>query len=111
MTLGLKAVGRLLHELGIMPQKPLHRAYERDPITIEHWTRNEYPRLKIRATRRKAEIFFLDETGMRSDHVLAGPGKGKARRRKSPRAESGNQSIRAALFGMRYTLDGSMRRD
>jgi hypothetical protein len=64
------AIGRLLHELGITPQKPLRRAYERDPIAIENWTRNEYPRLKVRAKRRKAEIFFLDEAGVRSDQVL-----------------------------------------
>lgn len=70
VTLGLTAIGRLLHELGITPQKPLRRAYERDPITIENWTRHEYPRLKIRATRRKAEICFLDEAGVRSDQVL-----------------------------------------
>ena len=70
VTLGLTAIGRLLHGLGMTPQKPLRRAYERDPIAIKHWTRTEYPRLKIRATRRKAEIFFLDEAEVRSDQVL-----------------------------------------
>ena len=70
VTVGLTAIGRLLHELGSTPQKPLRRAYERDPIAIESWTRNAYPRLKIRATRRSAEIFFLDEAGVRSDQVL-----------------------------------------
>lgn len=70
VTLGLTAVGRLLHEMGITPQKPLRRAYERDPIAIARWTRKEYPRLKVRAKRRKAEIFFLDEAGVRSDQVL-----------------------------------------
>jgi transposase len=70
VTLGVTAIGRLLHELGITPQKPLRRAYARDPIAIENWTRNEYPRLKVRAKRRKAEIFFLDEAGVRSDQVL-----------------------------------------
>ena len=65
--LGLTAVGRLLAELQITPQKPLRRAYERDPEAIEQWTREEYPRLKARAKRRKADIFFLDEAGMRSD--------------------------------------------
>ncbi len=69
VTLGLTAIGRLWHELGITPQKPLRRAYERNPIAIESWTRNEYPRLKIRAKRRSAEIFFLDEAGVRSDQV------------------------------------------
>ena len=70
VTLGLTAIGRLLHELGITPQKPLRRAYKRDPIAIENWTRTEYPRLKIRATRRKAQIVFWDEAGVRSEQVL-----------------------------------------
>jgi transposase len=70
VPLGVTAIGRLLHEQGITPQKPLRRAGERDPVTIEHWTRTEYPRLKVRATRRKAEIFFLDEANVRSDQVL-----------------------------------------
>ena len=70
VTLGLTAVGRLLYELGITPQKPLRRAYERDPIAIEKWKNEEYPRLRARAHRRKGEIFFLDEAGVRSDQVL-----------------------------------------
>ncbi|PIR18736.1 MAG: IS630 family transposase [Elusimicrobia bacterium CG11_big_fil_rev_8_21_14_0_20_64_6] len=70
VTLGLTAVGRLLHQLDITPQKPLRRAYERDPIAIEKWTREEYPKLRARAKRRGAEIFFLDEAGVRSDQVL-----------------------------------------
>ena len=70
IPMGVTAVGRLLHELGITPQKPLRRAYERDPVAIQRWKEEEYPRLKARARRRKAEIFFLDEAGVRSDQVL-----------------------------------------
>ncbi|HAZ08597.1 MAG TPA: IS630 family transposase [Elusimicrobia bacterium] len=69
-TLGLTAVGRLLHQLNITPQKPLRRAYERDPIEIKKWQSEEYPRLQARAKRRRAEIFFMDEAGVRSDQVL-----------------------------------------
>ena len=69
-TLGLTAVGRLLHQLDITPQKPLRRAYERDPVAIEAWKREKYPSLRTRAKRRNAEIFFLDEAGVRSDQVL-----------------------------------------
>jgi transposase len=70
VELGLTAVGRLLHGLGISPQKPLRRAYERDPDAIEAWKDEAYPRLRARARRRKADIFFLDEAGVRSDQVL-----------------------------------------
>jgi transposase len=70
LELGLTAVGRLLAELDITPQKPLRRAYERDPAAIEHWKKTAYPRLRARAKRAGAKIFFLDEAGVRSDQVL-----------------------------------------
>ena len=67
---GVTAVGRLLAELEITPQKPLRRAYERDPKAIARWMKQDYPRLRVRARRRGAKIFFLDEAGIRSDSVL-----------------------------------------
>jgi len=70
VRLGVTAVGRLLAELDITPQKPLRRAYERDPVAIERWTASEFPRLRARAKRDGAKIFFLDEAGVRSDQVL-----------------------------------------
>lgn len=69
-TLGLTAIGRLLADLEITPQKPLRRAYERDPAAIAQWLHTDYPRLQRRAHRRHAKIFFLDEAGIRSDAVL-----------------------------------------
>lgn len=68
--LGLTAVGRLLAKLNITPQKPLRRAYERDPVAVDRWIRRTYPLLRKRAKRQGAEIFFLDEAGVRSDAPL-----------------------------------------
>lgn len=70
ITLGLTAVGRMLARLGITPQKPLRRAYERDPEAIKTWKEETYPKLKRRARKRGADIFFTDEAGVRSDCVL-----------------------------------------
>ena len=70
IELGLTAVGRLLAGLDITPQKPLRRAYERDPVAIQHWLDMTYPKLKKRAKRFKAMIFFLDEAGFQSDGPL-----------------------------------------
>ena len=39
VRLGLTAVGELLAKLGLTPQKPLQRAYQRDPEAIERWQR------------------------------------------------------------------------
>jgi len=70
IDVSVTAVGRMLAELGITPQKPLRRAYERDPVAITKWMEEDYPRLRARAHRRGAKIFFLDEAGIRSDSVL-----------------------------------------
>lgn len=70
VEIGLTAVGRMLHRIGIVPVKPLRRAYERDPVAIEKWKEEEYPALRERAKKYNAEIYFLDEAGIRSDSVL-----------------------------------------
>ena len=43
MTLAVTAVGELLAKLGLTPQKPLQRAYQRDPEAIERWQRETFP--------------------------------------------------------------------
>ena len=70
IDLGLTAVGRLLASLDITPQKPLRRAYERDPQKVEEWLGERYPKLRRRAKKLGAKIFFLDEAGFQSDPVL-----------------------------------------
>ena len=70
IELGLTAVGRLLASLEITPQKPLRRAYERDPQAVEPWRKETYRKLRRRAKRVGAMIFFLDEAGFQSDPPL-----------------------------------------
>jgi transposase len=69
IELSLASVGKLLSDLGLTPQKPLLRAYERDPEAIERWKRETYPSIAARAKRRRAEIYFWDESGFRADAV------------------------------------------
>ena len=70
ITLELTAVGRLLASLEITPQKPLRRACERDPKAIQAWLAEDYPKLRRRARRHAAMIFFLDEAGFTSEPGL-----------------------------------------
>lgn len=70
ITLSVTAVGKLLKRLGLTPQKPLRRAYERDEKAVEEWKRVIYPRIKKAAKKRGAEIFWLDEASVRSDDPL-----------------------------------------
>jgi transposase len=69
IELSLASVGKLLANLNLTPQKPLQRAYERDPAAIEAWKRKIYPQLAARARRAEAEIYFWDESGFRADAV------------------------------------------
>jgi transposase len=68
--LGLTAGGRLWARLDLTPQKPLRRAYERDPQAVDPWVKAADPPLKRRAKRLRAMIFFLDEAGFQSDSPL-----------------------------------------
>src|SRR5437868_1711031 len=67
--LGVSAVGELLARLGLTPQKPLQRAYQRDPQAIEKWQRETYPAIARRAKAQGAQVFFWDESGFRADTV------------------------------------------
>ena len=68
-NLGVTAVGKLLAKLGLTPQKPLKRAYDRDPAAIDAWKHDIYPGIAKRAKKRGAEICFWDESGFRADAV------------------------------------------
>lgn len=67
--LSLASIGAVLARQGLTPQKPLQRAYQRDPAAIDRWQRETYPALARHAKRTKAEISFWDESGFRADAV------------------------------------------
>lgn len=74
-------VGRYLHRWGFTPQKPLRRAYERDPELVRKWLQEKYPAICARAKRDGAEIHWGDEMGLRSDHQA---GRSWGRRGQTP---------------------------
>jgi transposase len=69
IRLGVTAVGSLLAKLGLMPQKPLQRAYQRDPDAIETWRRERFPAIARQAKASGGEVYFWDESGFRADTV------------------------------------------
>jgi transposase len=64
------SVGTLLKKVGLTPQKPLRRAYERDEEAVEEWKKDIYPEIKKEAKKQGAEILWLDEASIRSDDPL-----------------------------------------
>jgi transposase len=94
IPVSVSTVGRLLADLGITPQKPVRRAYERDPEAVEAWMKESFPKIRSRAKARGADIFFMDEAGVRSDSVL---GRSWAPAGKTPvvRSTGKRQSVNA----------------
>ena len=68
VKLSANSVGRLLAQLGVTCQKPLHRAQERDEALVQQWLKKDYPRIKAKAKKEGADIYFGDAAHIRSDH-------------------------------------------
>lgn len=60
-------VQRLLHRIGLTPQKPVRRAFQRNREEIHEWTTNIFPGIVREARRKQATLLFLDETGVHED--------------------------------------------
>jgi len=81
IDLSVWTVGRYLKHWGFTPQKPLRRAYERDPVAVKHWMETEYPAIAKRAKAEKGLVYWGDEMGMRSDHQV---GRSYGRKGRTP---------------------------
>ena len=81
IVLSVWTVGRYLTRWGFTPQKPLRRAFEKDPEAVRRWLEEEYPGIKKKAKEEKAEIYWGDEMGLRSDHTV---GRSYGRRGQTP---------------------------
>jgi transposase len=68
VAMSASAVGRLLHRLGLSPQRPLWRAWQADAEKVAAWKEVEYPAIAKQAKKLGATVYFLDEAGIRSDH-------------------------------------------
>jgi transposase len=69
VSLSLASIGAMLARLGLSAQKPLQRAYQRDPQAVERWKHESYPAIAAEASESGADILFWDESGFRADAV------------------------------------------
>jgi transposase len=77
----IRTVGEYLKRWGFTPQKPTKFAYERKPEAVKRWLEESFPQIRERAKAEKAEIYWGDETGLRSGDVR---GRGFAPRGETP---------------------------
>ena len=62
------SVSRLLHQIGLSPQRPNYRATKQDPEKVREWKEKIFPKIQKDAKRDGGIICFQDESGVRSDH-------------------------------------------
>jgi transposase len=67
VSLSRASVCRLLVQLGLSAQRPLWRAYQQNPEVVQRWLDEEFPRIRAQAKQKRAEVWFGDEAGVRSD--------------------------------------------
>ncbi len=69
-SLSRVTIGRYLRSWGLSPRKPVRKAHEQNPQAVTRWLEQGYPAITARATREKAVILWLDQTGLRSDAAV-----------------------------------------
>lgn len=95
LELSVWTVGRYLKRWGLTPQKPVRRAYERDPAAVRRWLEVEFPRIRRSARAEKGEIWWGDEMGLRSDHQT---GTTWGRRGQTPAVAGTGQRFRCNMI-------------
>jgi transposase len=63
-----KAMGNILRDMGLSPQRPLVRAYEQNPDLVRQWKEKDYPAIVKAAKVAGGKVFFCDEAGIRTGH-------------------------------------------
>lgn len=95
VQVSVRTAGRYLAGWGLTPQKPLRRAYERDPVAVQRWLDEEYPAIEKQAKAEKAEIHWGDQMGLRSDHQT---GTSYGRRGRTPVIPGTGQRFRCNMM-------------
>lgn len=79
IVVAMRTVRKYLHEWGFTPQKPTQRAYQRNDAAVIKWKEETYPAIKAQAEAEGGEIFWGDQTGIKSNpsapHGYAPKGK------------------------------------
>lgn len=60
-------VSRLLRRLGLTPQRPTRRAFQRDERECRRWATEEFPRIVRLVRRKQGTLLFLDESAVHED--------------------------------------------
>ena len=90
-----RTIRTYMRRWGFTPQKPLLRAYERDPKKVRRWLDEDYPEIQSRAKAQGASIFWADETGVCNTPQH---GRGYAPKGKTPVLEHSTKRYRVNMI-------------
>lgn len=93
---GLSTTGRMLKRCNLSYQKPLRRAYEKDPEKVKAWRKKEFPKISREASKRRASLYFTDETNVRTNHHS---GRTWSRRGKTPVINRTGKRLKINVIG------------
>jgi len=62
-----RTVSNILARFGITAQRPRFKAYEQDSEAVKIWLEETWPSIRDEAKRRRATLYFGDESAIRSD--------------------------------------------
>jgi transposase len=68
VTMTPQGVGKLLRRIGLSPQRPLYRAWQRNEEAVRRWKSEEFPAIREQARKTGADLYFCDEAAVRTDH-------------------------------------------
>jgi transposase len=60
-------VSRMLRRMGLTPQRPTRRAFQRDEEECRRWAKEQFPAIVRQMKRRQSVLLFGDETGVHED--------------------------------------------
>lgn len=95
IELSVRTVGDYLARWGFTVQKPVVRVYECSAEAVRRWVEEEYPRIAARAKAEGANIWWGDETGLRSRHYT---GTSYSPRGKTPITHGSGKHFGCNLF-------------
>lgn len=103
--ISVQATGNYLKKWGFSSQRPAKRNYKQSPAAIQKWIEEEYPTIKKRAKREKAEIMWSDETSCQNESNYV---KGYAPIGQTPILPVGNHKLRINMISA-ITNQGKLR--
>ncbi len=102
--IALRTISDYMKRLGFSPQKPLKRAYQQNPKAVKKWIEYDYPKIFQKSKVENAKIYWLDETGIKSDCNF---GRSYSQKGKTPTITINGKKIKISLVSS-ITNQGEM---